>query len=81
MRRLLAHLIGSALAVNYASKEGHMRMLANILIILAAVGLLIGLVIRLMKGAFLWDQVFFWRGSMALLVLAIAIALSQIRDK
>lgn len=58
-----------------------MRMLANLLIILAGLGLLIGLVIRLTKGGFLGDPVFFWRGSMAFLALAIAVLLIQIRNK
>lgn len=58
-----------------------MRMLSNLLIILAALGLLIGLAVRLVKGGFLSDPVFFWRGSMALLMLAIALLLIQIRNK
>ena len=58
-----------------------MRMLSNLLVILAALGLLIGLGIRLVKGGFLGDPVFFWRGSMALLTLAITMLLIQIRNK
>lgn len=58
-----------------------MRMLSNFLIILAALGLLIGLAIRIVKGGFLGDPVFFWRGSMALLTMAIALVLVQIRNK
>ena len=58
-----------------------MKMLANLLIILAALGLLIGLAVRLVKGGFLGDPVFFWRGSMALLTMAIALVLVQIRNK
>ncbi len=58
-----------------------MRMLSNLLIILAALGLLIGLAIRLTKGGFLADPVFFWRGSMALLAVAIALLLVEIRNK
>ncbi len=58
-----------------------MRWLANFLIILAALGLLLGLGIRLVKGGFLGDPVFFWRGSMSLLTMAIAIVLIQIRNK
>ncbi len=58
-----------------------MRVLSNLLIILAALGLLIGLAVRLVKGSFLGDPVFFWRGSMALLMLAIALLLIQIRNK
>ena len=64
-----------------------MRGLPHLLIILASIGLLIGLVIRLVKtglaaGAGIFgDPVFFWRGSMALLLLAIAIVLVQMRNK
>ncbi len=64
-----------------------MRTLANILVVLAALGLSIGLVIRLVieKGSILSNPaespIFFWRGSMGLLTLAIAIVLIQIRDK
>ncbi len=58
-----------------------MKWLSNVLVILAALGLLIGLGIRLAKGGFLADQLFFWRGSLALLVLSIAITLIQIRNK
>ncbi len=58
-----------------------MRMLPNIFTILAALGLLIGLVVRLMKGGLMGDQLFFWRGSLALLGLAIAVTLLQIRNK
>ena len=58
-----------------------MRMLPNVLIILATLGLLIGLIIRLVKGGFLGDPVFFWRGSMALLAIAIGLLLVQIRNK
>lgn len=58
-----------------------MRMLSNFLIILAALGLLIGLAVRIVKGGFLGDPVFFWRGSMALLTMAIALVLVQIRNK
>ncbi len=58
-----------------------MRMLSNLLIVLAALGLLIGLGIRLTKGGFLGDPVFFWRGSMALLAIAITLLLIQIRNK
>jgi hypothetical protein len=56
-------------------------MLPHVLIILATLGLLIGLIIRLVKGGFLGDPVFFWRGSMALLAVAIALLLIQIRSK
>lgn len=58
-----------------------MRMLINLLVILAALGLLIGLGIRLVKGGFLGEPVFYWRGSMALLTFAIALVLIQIRNK
>lgn len=58
-----------------------MRWFPSLLVILAALGLLIGLGIRLVKGGFLGDPVFYWRGSMALLTLAIAIVLMQIRNK
>ena len=58
-----------------------MRTVSNVLIILAALGLIIGLGIRLVKGGFLGDPVFFWRGSMALLTMAVALLLVQLRDK
>jgi hypothetical protein len=60
--------------------EAFMRVLTNILVILAALGILIGLVLRL-KGGLPTDPVFFWRGSMALLTVAIAVLLIQIRNK
>ncbi len=65
----------------YPPKEARMRMLPNVLIILATLGLLVGLIIRLVKGGFLGDPVFFWRGAMALLAIAIALLLIQIRNK
>jgi hypothetical protein len=58
-----------------------MRWVTNFLVILAVLGLLIGLGIRLIKGGFLGDPVFYWRGSMALLTLAITLVLIQIRNK
>jgi hypothetical protein len=58
-----------------------MRWVTSLLIILAVLGLLIGLGIRLIKGGFLGDPVFYWRGSMALLTLAITFVLIQIRNK
>jgi hypothetical protein len=58
-----------------------MRWVSNFLVILAGLGLLLGLLVRLVKGGFLGDQLFFWRGSLALLVLSIAITLIQIRNK
>ena len=57
-----------------------MRMLPNVLVILAAAGLVIGLVVRLL-GGIPADPVFYWRGSMALLTVAIAVLLIQIRNK
>ncbi|MGD0922620.1 MAG: hypothetical protein ABSA70_12770 [Terriglobia bacterium] len=58
-----------------------MRMLPNVLVILAAAGLVIGLVVRLLGGLPTTDPVFYWRGSMALLTVAIAVLLIQIRNK
>ncbi len=58
-----------------------MRVLITLLMVLAALGLLLGLGIRLVKGGFLGDPVFYWRGSMALLAFAIAMLLVQMRDK
>ncbi len=58
-----------------------MRWLPNFLVIVGALGLLMGLGIRLVKGGFLGDPVFFWRGSLALLAVSIAITLIQIRNK
>jgi hypothetical protein len=58
-----------------------MRIVTNLLIILAALGLLIGLGIRLVKGGFLGEPIFFWRGSMALLMMAVVLLLAQIRNK
>jgi hypothetical protein len=58
-----------------------MRWLPNFLVILATVGILLGLAVRLIKGGFLGDPVFFWRGSVALLAVSIAITLIQIRNK
>jgi len=58
-----------------------MRWLPNALVILAAIGMLLGLAVRLIRGGFLADPVFFWRGSMALLAISIAITLIQLRNK
>ncbi len=58
-----------------------MRMLTNLLIILAVLGLLLGLGVRLVKGGFLGDPVFFWRGSMALLMVSATLMLAQIRNR
>jgi hypothetical protein len=60
--------------------EAFMRVLTNVLVILAALGILIGLVLRL-KGGLPADPVFYWRGSMVLLTVAIAVLLIQIRNK
>ncbi len=64
-----------------------MKQLPGFLLILAAVGLGIGLIVRLIqtaagvvRPAFL-DPVFYWRGAMAMLAIAIVIVLIQIRDK
>ncbi|HEV2232517.1 MAG TPA: hypothetical protein VGV68_03825 [Terriglobia bacterium] len=64
-----------------------MKQLPGILLIMAAVSLGIGLVVRLIqtasglvRPAFL-DPVFYWRGAMAFLAIAIVIVLIQIRDK
>jgi hypothetical protein len=62
-------------------KEAFMRWLPNLLVILATIGILLGLAVRLIKGGFLGDPVFFWRGSVALLAVSIAITLIQIRNK
>jgi hypothetical protein len=61
--------------------EVFMRWLPSFLVVLAAIGLLLGLGIRLIRGGFLADPVFFWRGSIALLVVSIAVTLIQIRNK
>jgi len=58
-----------------------MRWLPNLLVILATIGILLGLAIRLIKGGFLADPVFFWRGAVAMLAIAMAITLIQIRNK
>jgi hypothetical protein len=64
-----------------------MKRLPNVLAILGALGLLIGLMVRLVQSAEsgfrpAWlDPVFFWRGSVALLLLAITVILIQIRNK
>ena len=63
-----------------------MKNLPNLLTIVAAVGIGVGLVVRLIQSfsgvvrpAFL-DPVFYWRGGMALLLFAVVIVLIQIRD-
>jgi len=58
-----------------------MRWIPNFLVILATIGIVLGLAIRLIKGGYLADPVFFWRGAVALLAISIAITLIQIRDK
>ncbi len=58
-----------------------MRWVPNFLVIIASIGILLGLGVRLIKGGFLADPVFFWRGAIALLAMAIAITLIQIRNK
>jgi hypothetical protein len=66
--------------------EACTKTLPNYLIALAAVGIAVGLAVRLVLGAggmrpaFL-DPVFYWRGAMALLMFAVAILLIQIRNK
>ncbi|MGD0224472.1 MAG: hypothetical protein ABSF71_19240 [Terriglobia bacterium] len=50
-----------------------MRWLPNFLAVLAVIGILLGLGVRLIKGGSLADPVFFWRGAVALLAVSIAI--------
>ena len=64
-----------------------MKRVPNILLILAAAGLAIGLVLRLTQatapvvGPAYLVPIFYWHGSMALLAIAITVLLIQIRDK
>jgi len=64
-----------------------MRQLPGSLLILAAFSLGIGLVVRVIRvsagtmSPALYDPDFFWRGAMALLLMAILIVLIQIRDR
>ncbi len=64
-----------------------MKKLPSVLLIVAALGLLVGLIIRIavaVKAHALLtfvDPQFCWRGAMAFLALAIGIVLIQIRDK
>ena len=64
-----------------------MRRLPGILAVVAAIGIGIGLVVRLVQSASgvvrpaHLDPVFYWRGAMALLGFAAVILLVQIRDK
>jgi hypothetical protein len=64
-----------------------MKTLPNYLIVLAAVGMAIGLAVRLVQSASgamrpaVLDPVFYWRGAMALLMFAVSVLLVQIRNK
>jgi len=58
-----------------------MRWVPNFLVIVATIGILLGLAVRVIKGGFLADPVFFWRGALALLAIAMAVTLIQIRNK
>ena len=64
-----------------------MKGLPNILLGLAGVALAIGLVIRIYQTVMgvapliILDPLFYWRGAMALIGLAMVIVLIQIRDK
>jgi len=64
-----------------------MKRVPNVLMILAAVGIVVGLVIRLAQSVSgyvkpaLLDPVFYWRGAVALLLFAAVIVLIQIRDR
>jgi hypothetical protein len=75
------------MAEGHDRMEGQMKKLPDILIVVAAAGIAIGLVIRLVQSASgvvrpeFMDPVFYWRGAMALVAIAIAITLIQIRDK
>lgn len=62
-------------------QEVFMSWLPRVLVILATLGLLVGLADRIVKSGFLGDPVFFWRGSVALLILSIAISVNQNRSK
>jgi hypothetical protein len=66
---------------NSVDRRVRMRWVPNFLVIIASIGILLGLGVRLIKGGFLADPVFFWRGAIALLAIAIAITLIQIRNK
>ena len=63
-----------------------MKDIPKLLTMLAAIGIAIGLAVRLVQSlsgvvrpAFL-DPLFYWRGGMALLMFAAVILLMQIRD-
>ena len=64
-----------------------MKQLPNILLILAVVGIVIGLVLRLLHVTTPIDApaylvpTFYWHGAMALLGIAMTVVLIQIRDK
>ena len=64
-----------------------MKKLPNVLLIVAALALVVGLIVRIIQSAMgvmplaYGDPVFYWRGAMALVAIAIAIVLIQIRDK
>ncbi len=64
-----------------------MRKLPVVLAVVAAIGIGIGLVVRLVQSASgvvrpaYLDPVFYWRGAMALLAFAMVMLLIQIRDK
>jgi hypothetical protein len=64
-----------------------MKQLPNILLILAAVALIIGLIVRIIQTAMglvplaYGDPLFYWHGAMAFVAIAICIVLIQIRDK
>jgi hypothetical protein len=71
----------------FSIREGHMKGLPNILLGLAGVALAIGLVVRIYQTVMgvvpliILDPLFYWRGAMALIGLAMVIVLIQIRDK
>lgn len=64
-----------------------MKKLPNVLLIVAALALLVGLIVRLVQTASGYvrvaygDPLFYWHGAMAFIAIAIAIVLIQIRDK
>jgi len=66
---------------NSTALEGRMRWVPNFLVIVATIGILLGLAVRIIKGGFLADPVFFWRGALAPLAIAMAVTLIQIRNK
>ena len=71
----------------FTAWEGDMKQLPYILLILAVVGLAIGLVLRLIHAtpptgaAAYLVPIFYWHGAMAFLAVAITVLLIQIRDK